>query len=394
MAQKTVPFFILFLLVSFGSVSAVLFTPSLPSIQAFFQISAGEAQLTITTFLAGYALGQLPYGPLANGIGRKKTLYVGVSLAIFGSLCCALSSYVNSFAFLVFARFIQALGACVGLKMSFTMVLDVYDSLNATRMISKFLAAFAIMPGIAIAIGGVLVQWMNWESCFYFLAFFGAVMLFFISRLPETASVIDKKTLNFRSILLGYREKLKNKRLLLCGVLVGCGTAVIYVFAARAPFIGISLIGMRPDVFGIFNFIPSIGMLLGSFLAAKLVKKHSLLSLLSLGIWGCFVLSLSMSSAFLFLSPTAWSLFLPVALIYLVDSLIFTSGSSLGLMTAKNKSNASAVFNFLNIGTALLAVLLSEWIYPEVAIVLPISIAILFAAMLFLYTSLKKLKNA
>ncbi len=382
-----VPFFILFLLVSFGSVSAVLFTPALPTIQAFFKVSAGEAQLAVTSYLAGYALGQLPYGPLANGIGRKKTLYVGISLAILGSLFCALSSFVGSFWVLVLARFIQALGACVGLKMSFTIVLDVYDSLTATRMISKFLAAFAIMPGVAIAIGGSLVQWMNWESCFYFLALFGAVMLVFVSRLPETAPSIDIRSLDFLSILEGYRLKLKNKRLLLSGILVGCGTAVIYVFAARAPFIGINLIGMRPDTFGFFNFIPSLGMLIGSFLSTWLVKRYSPFPLLRAGIWICFVLALGMLGLFIFFGPSIWSLFFPIALMYAADALVFTTGSSLGLTSAKNKSNASAIFNFLNIGMALVGVLVSEWVYPEVAVVLPIAAIVLFLAVILLSSS-------
>lgn len=67
-------FMILLFLVSFASVGAVLFTPALPSITSFFQVSVGQAQLTITSYLIGYALGQLPYGPLANRFGRKKTL--------------------------------------------------------------------------------------------------------------------------------------------------------------------------------------------------------------------------------------------------------------------------------------------------------------------------------
>lgn len=385
-----IPFFILFLLVSFGSVSAVLCTPALPAIQAFFGVSVGSTQLIITTYLAGYAIGQLPYGPLANGLGRKKALYIGIFLSIFGSLLCATSSFFGSFALLVVARFIQALGACVGLKMSFTMVLDVYDSATATRLISRFLAAFAIMPGIAAAIGGALVQWLNWESGFYFLAFFGAVMLIFVSRLPETSHTRDPNALHFRAILANYRAKLKNRRLVLCGFLVGSGTAVIYLFAARAPFIGIELIGMRPDVFGLLNCIPSFGMLIGCFSTAWMMKRLSPFPLLRLGILTCFGLALAMLLAFTFSRPSIASLFIPVSLIYIADAWVFTMGSSLGLTTAKNKSNASAVFNFLNIGSALTAVLLSEWIYPEVPIVLAIAMLLLFVIMALLYIPLKK----
>ncbi|MES2121598.1 MAG: MFS transporter [Chlamydiota bacterium] len=199
MPSLRLPLPILFLLVSFASVGAVLFTPALPSIAHHFNVSAASVQFTITSYLIGYALGQLPYGPLANGIGRKKTLYWGIFVSIIGSLLCALSAPLHCFPLLVIARVIQALGACVGLKVSFTMIADVYDQTASTKMISKTLMAFAIMPGIAIAIGGAITEYINWQSCFYFLALFGVVTLWFVSRLPETAPSIDLSALKLRA---------------------------------------------------------------------------------------------------------------------------------------------------------------------------------------------------
>lgn len=384
-----VPFFVLFLLVSFGSVSGVLFTPALPAIQSFFQISSGTAQLGITFFLAGYAIGQLPYGPLANGIGRKKTLYIGIALSILGSCFCALSSFFGSFWIFLLARFIQALGACVGLKMSFTMVLDVCDGAQASRMISRFLVAFAVMPGVATTIGGFLVAWLNWESCFYFLALFGILMLIFISRLPETSSRVDRSALNFSSIIHEYRLKFKDSRLILSGFLVGTGTAVIYIFAARAPFIGMKVLGLPADHFGILNMIPSLGMLLGSFLVTSFMSRYKEIQILKSGIAMCFLIAILILGCFIFLPLSVWVLFIPVAFIYIADAFVYTAGSSLGLTGAKNKANASAVFNFLNIGTALLGLLLSQWIYPDTPIAFPLFLVILFVVMVLLYQKLK-----
>ncbi|MBS0654115.1 MAG: MFS transporter, partial [Verrucomicrobia bacterium] len=149
-------FIILLVLVSFASVGAVLFTPALPSIQEFFGISVGKAQLTVTAYLIGYAFAQLPYGPIANRYGRKPALYFGISLAIIGSLLCAFSAPAHSFGLLLFGRVIQALGASVGLKVSFTMVGDAFDQTVATKTISRLLLSFAVMPSLAIAIGGWL----------------------------------------------------------------------------------------------------------------------------------------------------------------------------------------------------------------------------------------------
>ncbi len=381
---------ILLLLVSFASVGAVLFTPGLPAITSFFNLSTAEAQLTITTYLVGYALGQLPYGPLANRFGRKKTLYIGISLSILGSLLCAISGSI-SFGVLVFARFLQALGASVGLKISFTMVADVYNQTDSTKIFSRIIMAFAIMPGLAVAIGGWLIHLLNWQSCFYFLALFGGLMLWLSTRLPETSKSLDSNALNIRSVLHSYGVMFKNPRLVISGLVMGCGSAVVYIFASKAPFIGINLIGLSPKVFGTYNLIPLLGMLSGSILAMKLAGRFSFQFFLLSGILSAFVASFGMLVPFSIGIINSVSLFFPMVFIYMAEAVVFSNISSFGLTNAKNKSNGSAVMNFINLGTTVIAVLLSELIYPESLILMPLSFIFFFSFMLVLWVILKNL---
>ncbi len=383
-------FLTLLLLVSFGSVGAVLFTPALPALQQFFQVSVGQAQLTMTSYLLGYALGQLPYGPLANGIGRKKTLYIGISLSILGSLLCVVSGWLHSFESLIVARFLQALGATAGLKMSYTMVSDTLEQADTTRTISRFTLAFAVVPGLGIAIGGLLTEWFNWESCFYFLALFGIFMLFLSTRLPETAKSIDRSHLKPKAIIEGYLLKFKNRTLILCAFMMGCGGAVIYICAAKAPFFGINLFGLSPDIFGIYNLIPALGMIIGSFTAAALIGRFPITKIIVSTTTIALFATLTMLIPFA-IKPSAASLFLPMVLIYMAQSIAFANVASYGLSTAKNKSNASAMFNFINISTIVIGVLLAEFIYPESALALPLFFIVFFAIALLLGIRLKKL---
>lgn len=385
-------FFILLLLVSFGSVGAVLFTPALPEIQAFFGVSVAAAQLTITTYLIGYALGQLPYGPLANRFGRKQALYIGISLAIGGSLLCAFSAALHSFELLIVARFLQALGACVGLKVSFTMIADVYDQTEATKKISHILISFAIMPGVAVAIGGWLTEFFSWPSCFYFLALFGVFMLFLVARLPETAKSLDRNALQVKSILQWYGLKFKSERIVISGLLMGCGSAVVYIFASKSPFIGINLIGLHPLKFGMYNLIPLVGMVLGTVLAIKLAGRISVLNLLFIGAVGSFLTTFAMFIPFAMGMLNVWTLFIPMVFIYLVEAMVYANASSFGLAHAQNKSIGSAVINFINLSATVLAVLFAEFIYPESAIVMPVSFLIAFFIMILLGLRLRRLE--
>ena len=65
-----------------------LYTPSLPAIANHFRVKMGRGQLTMTLFLVGLGVFNLLYGPLSEGIGRKKTLLIGVSIAVVGSFIC------------------------------------------------------------------------------------------------------------------------------------------------------------------------------------------------------------------------------------------------------------------------------------------------------------------
>ncbi len=390
MESKKPQFSILLLLVSFASVGAVLFTPALPSITSFFNVSVGQGQMTITSYLLGYALGQLPYGPLANRWGRKSTLYIGISIAIVGSLLCVFSASMQSFGLLVFARFLQALGACVGLKVSFTMIADVYDQTHATKMLSRLMIAFAIIPGVSVVIGGELTQWFGWTGCFYFLALFGLLVLWLATLLPETAKSLDPKATNVSYILQGYGEKFKNKRLVTSGLIMGLGTATIYIFASKAPFIGIDLLGLTPETFGLYNLIPASGMVVGGLITAQIAGRFSFFNLLLIGMSGCFAMSCAMFGLFSLSLVAPLTLFVPMFLINLSECLVFANISSYGLTNAKNKSFGSAVLNFINLAVAVAGVLFVELVYPESPLLMPLSFLVCSLFMFFFLASLKK----
>src|SRR5579864_8672417 len=91
----------LMLLSAFAQMGAILMMPALPKIADYFGKSIGATQLVVTSFLLGYAIGQLIYGPLANHYGRKFALYVGISIATVGTLFSILSSPLNSFSLLI-----------------------------------------------------------------------------------------------------------------------------------------------------------------------------------------------------------------------------------------------------------------------------------------------------
>lgn len=383
MVRKEPSSIILSLLATFASILAVLYTPALPEITRFLHITESQGQLTITVFLVGYALGSLPFGPFSNRFGRKSAIYLGIILAIVGSfLVILVGNFPNYWLFLL-GRFLMALGSSVGLKIAFTIAADVYQHEKLTKKISYFMLAGAVGPGIAVAMGGFLTNQFGWVSSFYCSIAYSALLLVLCFRLPETCLQKDPNALDISKVQAGYSRKLKNMKFLLCAFLMGCGTSFVYLFASKAPFIGIDRIGLKPDQYGLLNFIPPIGMIIGTALTHRLAGKRDALSNILLGIMITFLAALAMLFLFSFNIITVWSLFGPMPFLYIGLSLIYANASALAMSHAKDKSNASAVMNFLNMGTSVVTLFLIGAL-PHPAYIMPLAFALIAVVMLIL----------
>lgn len=376
-------FITLFLLISFGSVCAVMFTPALPQIGMFFGVDATSVQLTITLYLIGYAVGQLIYGPLTHAYGRKKTLYVGISVEIFAALLCVLSATVHAFWMLVAARLLMALGASVGVKMTFTLVADCYSQEEATKLIAHLMMAFAITPGLSIALGGFLSQHFFWTSNFYFLGLYGLLMLFLVMNIHEPAKALDKKALRLANIVSKYSAVIKSPGLASGGFLLGFSSNFIYVFASVAPFIAMTLMHLTPSQYGVWNLLPPVGLVVGSQLSAYLANKIAPQKAIAMGVGMTIVATAIMCSGFLagWLEPLF--LFLPLMMIYFGLSFVFSNGSMMALSAVEDKSSGSAMMNFINLGTCVTGVLVVGLI-PLSYLVLPMTYGVLSVLMFLL----------
>jgi Bcr/CflA subfamily drug resistance transporter len=392
LSEKKPSFLILFLLISFGSVSAVLFTPSLPQISNYFIINNHIVQLTITLFLVGYTIGQLIYGPLSNRYGRKKALYTGIIIQIIASVLCILSANLHAFWLLATARLLMALGASVGLKMSFTLVADSYSPEQSTKIISHLTIAFAVTPGLAVTLGGFLTEHINWQSCFYFLALYGVYLLYLTYRMPETTATLDYDALKLSKIGYKYWRKIKNLELVISSLLMGCCTAIVYIFSAMAPFIAMNLMQLNPSQYGLWNLLPPIGGIVGSQLSAYFSKKLRSTQAIFLGVGVASFGIIIMISAFALQALFPIWLFLPLLIIYIGISFIFANASTVAMQAVQDKASGSAMMNFLNMGLATFSVLLAGLITIQSSLLLPfiyiflLGLALLLSICLFLIT--------
>lgn len=337
----------LLVLSAFASMGAVLMAPALPNIANYFQISSGHAQLTVTLFLLGYACGQLLYGPLANRYGRKPAFYIGICIATLGSLFSILSSPFNSYPLLLLGRLLEALGSSAGLVLSYTIIADFYYPEQTRRIISYIMLAFAIVPAVAVFLGGLIVQYLNWQTCFYFLLAYGLFLIIPAYTLPETLISKDLEAIKLIRIHRSYLQVFKNLPLVRYSIMAGCTSTIIYIFSAEGPFIGIHLLGLSASHYGSLATLPSIGMLVGSVLAIHLSQRLSANRLIFFGILVDLIGAGSMLLLFVTHHVNMLTLLGPMGLLLVGHALISSNSSSSAMFFAADKANGSAVLNFV-----------------------------------------------
>ncbi len=344
-------------------------------------------------FLAGYALGQLPYGALSNRFGRKPALYIAVLLAGTGACLCIISAMIDSFLLLLIGRVFMAFGSCAGLTMTFNIITDCYSGEKSRQITSYTMLAFAIMPGISIMIGGFLVSHFSWVSCFYFLLAYSIIIFLIVRSMPETSNIRDKSALRLQILKNEYLAAIKNKNLIICALMAGCATAFTYVFTTKAPFIAVQSIHLTPAIYGLYNIIPSLGMLIGSLLCAKLTKFQDEFTTIR---WGLSIICLGMLImlfAFLMNYISTNSLIFPMPIVNIGLVFVYTNVVLQGISHAKNRAVSSSVLSCINIGICFLSITILKEIPWKTPIVLPLSFLALLLCISILFIAHNKARR-
>lgn len=342
--MKTLRLGMLLLLASFASVGAVIFAPALTSIALAYNISTGHAESLMSIFLIGYAAGQLLYGPAANHFGRIKSLKIGISLALVGSLLGIIATAVTSFNLLLFSRLLSALGSASGLVISMILIKDVHNEAMARKTFTTIVLCFAVVPFLATMLGSVLTHYIGWQAINYFLCLYAVVLYVLVQQLP--AHLNNKKDqFALRSLVKSYCQLLQQKAYRNLVLIFSLGPIISYVFNSIAPLIVINAMHVSPLIYGWLSVIPSIGIVLGGFLSNYLAARYTAINIIRIGI----ILSL-LSSILLLLTlrinlHAPIMLYLPAIFIFASTALIIPNASMSALSKVTDHANGASLLN-------------------------------------------------
>ena len=292
-------------LAAFAPFTVDSYLPAMPGLVKLFHTTAANIQLTLSLFLAGFAIGLLFWGPLSDRVGRKAVTVTGIFIFVCGSLFCGFSHSVTQ---LIFARIIQAFGACAGIVMSLTIIKDTFtDAKEMTKVMSSMISVAMISPMIAPIIGSYLLVHFGWSSIFYFLAAYGFILIIASFFTTESYPKSTRKPLPVNRLFHSYYQQAKFTPFLLITIAVATNFSVMFSFIASSPFIYIKLYELPRHLFGYFFAINAAAVMLGTITLRRLKGSVNDVKLITIGLLITIVGAILMLVALKFNPTSIWN---------------------------------------------------------------------------------------
>jgi MFS transporter, DHA1 family, multidrug resistance protein len=254
-----------------GPFSIDTYLPAFVPMAASLDASPLQMQQTLSAYLFGFAFMQLFHGALSDSLGRKRVALAGIAVFTVASIGCALTTDVT---LLIALRALQGMSTGAGIVVSRTVIRDMFDPVQAQKMMSQVTLFFGVAPALAPMVGGLLVSALNWQSIFWFLALVGVLLWFFTWRLlPETLPVERRQPLNMRNLFRGYRQIGSSRKFWLLSLASGVPFNGMFIYILASPtFLGVHL-KVQPTQF-FWLFCATIGgIMLGAFVSGRLAGK-------------------------------------------------------------------------------------------------------------------------
>ncbi|MFW0765110.1 Bcr/CflA family multidrug efflux MFS transporter [Trabulsiella odontotermitis] len=302
--------FILGLLAMLMPLSIDMYLPALPVISSQFGVPAGSAQMTLSTYILGFALGQLLYGPMADSIGRKPVILGGTLVFAAAAVACALSQTIDQ---LIVMRFFHGLAAAAASVVINALMRDIYPKEEFSRMMSFVMLVTTIAPLVAPMVGGAVLVWFSWHMIFWILAIaalLASLMVFFF--IHETLPVERRQKFHIRTTTGNFATLFRHKRVLSYMLASGFSFAGMFSFLSAGPFVYIELNHVSPQHFGYYFALNVVFLFIMTIINSRFVRRVGALNMFRAGLWIQFVMALWMVVCAL-LGVGFWSLVMGIA---------------------------------------------------------------------------------
>lgn len=175
-------------------VSSSMVAPALPQLQQDLNLgSRFLANLALSVFILGFALGPLVLGPLSELFGRRIVLQISMLFYIAFNLGCA---FATNGAEIIAFRFLSGLGGSAPLGIGGGVLADLWLPTERGRAMALYSLAPLLGPAVGPIAGAWVAELSTWRWVFWstsIVAVFVQILGWFFLQETYAAAILSKK---------------------------------------------------------------------------------------------------------------------------------------------------------------------------------------------------------
>lgn len=372
------------LLAALPALSIDICAPALPLLPDALGTSTTVAGLTVSLFMAGFALGQLCGGRLSDRHGRRPVLLAGLACYTLAAVGCVFAASGSS---LVSFRFLQGLaaGSCAVLPLA--MVQDLFEGDAARAKRSYVSAVLGAAPVLAPALGSLLCAAAGWRSVYVALTLAGGLLLFI--AIP---GVTESRSGGSGAVAARYGhttlQPQRDPRFIGFALANAFSYAAIFAYIAGAPLVIIGTLRLSPAIFSAIFAATALALTAGAWASGRLGRRGvGAPVLLNSGL--AIATAAALALAAISLAGTAWSALMlaPLLLLLFSRGAIAPNLQHLAIERRREQAGAaSAAVGVSQLGSGAIASAAVAFLLPYYgAAAVAVPMALLAAAALFVW---------
>ena len=245
--------------------------PALGALGTSFNTSSAATGLTLSLFMAGFAIAQLIFGPVSDRYGRRPILFIGCGVFALANVMCTIAPSINT---LILWRLIAGAGAGAAAVLEMAIVRDLFEGAAARTQFSYINLVMSIAPMIAPTIGGLILTIADWRSIYGVLAVGGLALVGAIAiGFGESIAYRDRSAIAPRRLLSNYLRVLRNRICVGYALVNALSFGCMFAYVAGSPLLLIHVLGISTTLYGWFFASTAFAIMAGSFLNGRLSKR-------------------------------------------------------------------------------------------------------------------------